>query len=136
MGSQPRSSIPLEDLQVDEAIDIKLLDSITNDFIWYLAKEHVSDEALKKLLTVICRGCRLYDVPSGRRIDAIPMEERSKVKKFKDTWSPSKETVTLGSDVLPVRRISFAMQCIKSLFSLCSKDGKGRLSFLIFQKSI
>lgn len=117
---------------MDEAIDMKLLDSIANDFIWFLAKDHVSDEALKKLIGVICRGCRLYDLPSGRHIDAVPSEAESEPRKFKHQWTHSQQAVTLGSDVVPVRRISFAMQCIKSLFYLCSKDGKGKSDFLLF----
>jgi hypothetical protein len=123
--SQPRTSVSAEDLQVDEAIDIKLLDSLMNDFIWYLAREHVSDEVLKQLIGVICRGCQLYVLPLDKQSGNVSLESRLTSRRFKDIWSNPQQSYTLGSDVLPVRRIAFAMHCIKALFSLCTKEAKG-----------
>ena len=123
-NSTPSSRISLDELATDEAIDVKLVDSIVLHFIWYFADSSIPDEIPNKVLLTLVKASRLYSSSSSLLAldgpeDSLNLEIPTKIV-FKELWNPScLHSFALGSEVIPVKRIDLAKRCIHALFSLC-----------------
>jgi hypothetical protein len=112
----------IEDLDIDEHFDIKLLNAVENDIILHIGHATVSKELVRKLIDVIKEGSRLYyvDEQTNSPTEEQPVDKLS-VNRSSDLLA------TVGT-IVPVMKETFAYAALRCLFSLCSKEKQG-LSF-------
>lgn len=109
----------IEDLDIDEHFDIKLLNAVENDIILHIGHAKVSKELARKLIDVIKEGSRLYyvDEQTNSPTEEQPVDKVS-VNRSSDLLA------TVGT-IVPVMKETFAYAALRCLFSLCSKEKQG-----------
>ncbi|CAM0141230.1 unnamed protein product [Umbelopsis sp. WA50703] len=114
--SSPPSTMSIEDLDVDEHFDIKLLNSVEKDIILHIGHAKVSTDLVRKLIDVIKEGSRLYYVDEHM---ANSQEEQAADKA---AVNRSGDLIATVGTIVPVMKETFAYASLCCLFSLCSKE--------------
>jgi hypothetical protein len=109
----------IEDLDVDEHFDIKLLNSVEKDIILHIGHAKVSTDLVRKLIDVIKEGSRLYYVDEHM---ANSQEEQAADKA---AVNRSGDLIATVGTIVPVMKETFAYASLCCLFSLCSKEKEG-----------
>ncbi|KAJ3055561.1 Endocytosis and vacuole integrity protein, partial [Rhizophlyctis rosea] len=147
----PPSTSSVEELSANEAFDISVLTTVETDILMHIGKSHVPEALIKRLVEIIRRGTKLYSThlepePAVGSL-TVGMGLGAKSKSWTDVGGGTDEeeesaegaavgggertnvtvkSPALGSDVKPVPREQYALNCFDTLFSICSdaKDGE------------
>ncbi|KAJ2961960.1 hypothetical protein NQZ79_g2896 [Umbelopsis isabellina] len=114
--SSPPSTMSIEDLDVDEHFDIKLLNSVEQEIILHIGHAKVSSDLVRKLIDVIKEGSRLYYVD-----EHITNSEEEQAAD-KAAVNRSGDLIATVGTIVPVMKETFAYAALRCLFSLCSKE--------------
>lgn len=117
--SSPPSTMSIEDLDVDEHFDIKLLNSVEQDIILHIGHAKVSTDFVRKLIDVIKEGSRLYYV------DEHITNSQEEQPADKAALNRSGDLIATVGTIVPVMKETFAYAALRCLFSLCSKEKEG-----------
>jgi hypothetical protein len=112
----------IEDLDIDEHFDIKLLNAVENNIILHIGHANVPTEPVRKLIDVIKEGSRLYYVDEQAN---SPTEEKPVDKA---SFNRSSDLVATVGTIVPVMKETFAYAALRCLFALCSKEKQGWLA--------
>jgi hypothetical protein len=115
----------IEELDIDEHFDIKLLTAVENDIILHIGRAKVPTELIRKLIDVIKEGSRLYyvDEQANGSADDKPGDMTS--------MNRSSDLLATVGTIVPVMKETFAYAALRCLFSLCSNEKQGKP--LVFQ---
>ncbi|TPX54493.1 hypothetical protein PhCBS80983_g05899 [Powellomyces hirtus] len=149
-SSEPPSTLSAEELSADEAFDISVLTTIESDIFPHLGQPHVPETVLTRLVEMIGSGSRRYTsrleglgFQSQENLGMLTISGGSSnydtrdlssnavnsstarletIAKVRGTGMPNDTggSYPLGSDVIPVTRENFAVNCLETIFGLCS----------------
>jgi hypothetical protein len=113
----------IEDLDIDEHFDIKLLSAVENDIILHIGHAKVPTELIRKLIDVIKEGSRLYyvDEQANGPADEKPADMTS--------MNRSSDLLATVGTIVPVMKETFAYAALRCLFCLCSNEKQGGVVF-------
>ncbi|KAI8578525.1 hypothetical protein K450DRAFT_272753 [Umbelopsis ramanniana AG] len=114
--SSPPSTMSIEELDIDEHFDIKLLTAVENNIVLQIGHAKVPTELIRKLIDVIKEGSRLYyvDEQANDSTDDKPGDMTS--------MNRSSDLLATVGTIVPVMKETFAYAALRCLFSLCSSD--------------
>ena len=82
-------------------------------------------------MEILQRGTRLYTTPLQLEKESLSSQNSERPSKitFKDLWGDSLRPYCIGTEVISTGRESFAFQCLRAIFQLCSYNPKGKLNY-------
>ncbi|CAG8514556.1 6464_t:CDS:10, partial [Cetraspora pellucida] len=136
--SKPPSYIQVEQLNIDESFDIKILSDLQTRVLIHLGNSRVPQSLIFNVIKIIYEGSKLY----YPELDKLTTWNESIDENFQlldNLETPCYKQMLKNIDstpvfVTPVERERFAYACLQCLFELCSdeKDGNQLFTFLLF----